>query len=182
MNENTGKIKNLIDQLTDDIRRLFELTIPAGDLTDFVTNLGGTVIKDNDRYATPDVYKTGDESFTVVLPRDCRRPNVETARLIGVLFLEMGFACDEEKWNGQPWHLGFHTSDYERVMKPDSGRYWMYHYFGHALLMPKSEYTEVLEANHDGKYVHTDRIAEHFRVDVQSAWYRGYTLGLLQYM
>lgn len=171
------EIKDLIESFVDKLYEIFELSTPI-DIIKFVDTLNGRITVNPD-IMEPDVQKTNTDSFELIVPKINKN---KIARLIGILFLEMGFLCDKEKWEAQPWYLGYHTDAYQKVMKPDSSQYPYMQYFGHALLMPHKIYTKVLHQNSNDNTVYTNKIAEYFHVDVTSAWYRGYTLGLLEYM
>ena len=91
------EIKDLIESFVDELYKIFELSTPI-DITKFVDTLNGRITVNPD-IMEPDVQKTNTDSFELIVPKINKN---KIARLIGILFLEMGFLCDKEQWEAQP--------------------------------------------------------------------------------
>ncbi len=171
----TYEMRNLIDELTQDIVDVYNITIPISDIDDVVREIGG-VVKENDRlseYSDGCIRKDG-ESFEIVVSQQQpkNRRNFTVAHELGHLFLHMGYKIDPDKWSNQQntyYRKGNSIEEYEA------------NEFAAALLMPKKMYKKIMDKYTEGNYVYTSKVADEFNVSVNAASNRGKWLGYLQW-
>lgn len=168
-----AEMSKLIERLTEDIIRAFEIEVPIKDIDFVVKKLGGK-LKTSESYSTTCLCKQGD-GFIIVIPNygSEERKRFMVSREIGHLFLHMGYLINEELWKVQ---------QSGSVYVNNSSAEAEYHAteFAEALLMPRSQYKEVLRQNTCNNLVSTSKIAEVFRVSITAASNRGKMLGYLQ--
>ena len=174
-------MRNIINNLTQDIISLFDIQIPITNMIDVVTKLGGIVIESDeiglysDGYIEKNLSKSiqSDYNFTIVIPsnQSDNRQNFTIAHELGHLFLHMGYYIDEELW------LSDNNMSFNRMGHSETEL--QANEFAAALLMPKKEYKKILDKNTVGNTAYTSKIAEYFHVSVDAASNRGKWLGYL---
>lgn len=166
--EQEAKFHSLIQQMTEEIHRLFEIpTINAcTDLESMVKKLGGKPITTGIK--EPAVYKTSDTSFCIELPYklDEHQKTWETAVCLGDLFLHMGYTTNPAKWNKQTLHAPYKYHDPEKQN--------LTNLFAGYLLMPTAIFDELIQTytEKNGR-INTAKIAKHFGVSVSIAHFWG---------
>ena len=169
------EMRCLIDDLTQDIIREYDISIPIFDIDEIVKRMGG-VVKESDllsEYSDGCIKKVGD-GFEIVVSQlqPENRRNFTIAHELGHLFLHMGYKIDADRWNSQ-------QSTYYR--KGGSVQEHEANEFAAALLMPRKEYKKIMDRYTEGNHVFTPKIAEEFHVSINAASNRGKWLGYLQW-
>ncbi len=169
--------RNLLNELTDEIRNFFEIYIPIKNICDVVSKMGGTVVENYnlDSFSIGRIQKIGEDAFQIEIP-PClseERKNLVVSHNIAHLFIHMGFMVDEAKWRNQSNRVYSNTTDCcERQLENE---------FAAAFLMPKAEFKRIMNENTEGSTVHTQEIAKYFNVSTEAASNRGRWLGYLQW-
>lgn len=173
------EVKGLINELAQDIIRIFEIDVPIRDIDEVVGKMGGKIIK----VASMPIDKEGAISksddgngFIIYVSKfqsDVQR-KFTVAHELGHLFLHMGYLTDTEKWN-ECCEKKFYRSRKATDLEYQANE------FAAALLMPQELYREEMERNTNGTTVNTTAIADYFGVSVSAASYRGKFLGLLKW-
>lgn len=170
------EVKRLINELSQDIVNTFGIEIPIVNIDNVVTKIGGYVVNDENLsgYSDGSIQKEGD-SFKIVTSRyqaETRR-NFTVAHELGHLFLHMGYKIDDDLWKRQDektyYRNGSSIEEYEA------------NEFAAALLMPETEYKDVLDKYTNGVSVDVYSIANYFNVSITAATNRGRFLGYLQW-
>ena len=162
--------KELIDDLTFDIIKIYNISIPILDINEVVKNMGGSI---NDNKIRPDLEKGQGNSFIInVSPfMTDRTYKFIVAFSLGHLFLHTNFLIDKEKYDQEKdISIIYHGDDYV----------YQASYFASSLLMPKDIYSKKVIEYTDGNIVNTKAIADYFDVSVGTASDRGKQLGLLK--
>lgn len=168
-------MEKLIEDLTRDIRKTYNIPVPVTDINPIVQKIGGTIIQDPElgMYSDARIRKSGMESFEISVP--LQQPeilrNITVARELGHLFLHMRYEIDEGLWNLQTEDDCFKT-DSETEQEAEE--------FAIALLMPKKKYVEIMNRYADGNSVDIARIAGYFQVPMNAVLTRGKSLGYLK--
>lgn len=172
-------MERLIEQFIEDLINVYELSVPVTDLDNFVNNIGGSIIYDymDQDYFQKSFLKKVNDSFCIYLSptKDVRTKRVKISQEIGHLFLHMGYKTNASLWNtfGDNQIYENHKS-YSLEKQIDANA------FAFALLMPKTEYTRILNLyTCDGK-ANMIKIADYFGVAVSYAIMRGEDLGLIK--
>ena len=171
------KMKNLINDLAQEVINVFDIQIPITDIDQVVGKLGGKVLEDSsiDGFSDGEIRKLDSESFEIrVFPYQTReRRNFTIAHELGHLFLHMGFCTNPEEWNKQK-SISYYRSG-------NSSLEYQSNEFAAAFLMPQKIYKEVMDKNRDNNIVYTAKIAEYFHVSIDAAANRGKWLGYLEW-
>lgn len=166
-----GKTTMIINSLTEDLIRIYNIHVPINDISNVVTALGG-YIEENKDICDSAIRKQND-GFVIYMPFSYseERKRFAMAQELGHLFLHMGYKISPKLWNKQR-NMFYYESKYplEEYQAND---------FAEALLMPKDVYKKVLDQYTVGNKVQTAKIAEYFGVSVSTAYGRGKSLGLL---
>jgi len=175
--------KDLINHLTEDIIKLYDIKIPIKDIDAVVEKLGGKVVNTSELHNKIEncyIKKHGD-SFVVLVDDRMKASTDRTlliAREIGNLFLFMGYQTNRKLWNEWPddtvykRNYAFRTEDVKKE--------WMAYDFALALMMPEDEYRKIANQYSEGNQIKTRKIAEYFHVDLTAACHRGEKLGIIQ--
>lgn len=174
------KIKQLIDDLTDEIRKICDIQTPITDIKDTIQKLGGTLTYDSSLKYDPYIMRTADaeqpNAFCITMPyRDLYNEKYKAAQMIGELFLDMEYLIDNKKFNSLP----LYKRNNPEKNSPNID-YKYINYFACSFLMPKDEYLEQIKKQTSGNYVHTKNIAKYFQVDHTTASLYGVLLGVLR--
>lgn len=175
--------KSLINHLTEDIIKLYNIKIPIEDIDAVVEKLGGKVVytsKIHNKMENCYVMKHGD-SFAVLVDdriKDSSNKNMLIARELGNLFLFMGYQTNRKLWDEFPDERVYKTNYMFR--EEDVKKEWMAHDFGLALMMPEEEYRKIADQYTNNEKIETLKIANYFHVDLASARFRGEKLGIIQ--
>lgn len=166
-----GKTTMIINRLTEDLIRIYNIHVPINDISNVVTALGG-YIEENKDICDSAIRKQND-GFVIYMPFSYseERKRFAMAQELGHLFLHMGYKISPRLWNKQR-NMFYYESKYplEEYQAND---------FAEALLMPKDVYKKVLDQYTAGNKVQTAKIAEYFGVSVSTAYGRGKSLGFL---
>ncbi|HBF4615863.1 TPA: ImmA/IrrE family metallo-endopeptidase [Clostridioides difficile] len=170
------KIRELINDITQDIIQTYKIQIPIVNINQVVDALGGKVIEDSSLSGYSDGFiRKVDDSFEIVVSpyQPDTRKNFTVAHELGHLFLHMGYGIDDELWNSQDGNQYFRSGNTNKEYQSNE--------FAAALLMPKHEYKRIMDENTVGNKVDTSKIAEYFNVSSYAASNRGKWLGYLQW-
>lgn len=170
------KIRELINELTEDLINEYKISIPIVNIDEVVSRIGGYIETDNTLsvYSGGFIKKEGKVFRVYVSPYQMNtRRKFTIAHELGHLFLHMGFNIDEELWNSQDEKMYYRNGSSEEEQQANE--------FAAALLMPRSEYKKILNKYTDGNIVNTRKIAEYFNVSVNAASNRGKWLGYIQW-
>ena len=172
-------MERLIEQFIEDLINVYELSVPVTDLDNFVNNIGGSIIYDHidQECLYNSCLKKVNNSFCIYVSPvdDVRTKRFIISQEIGHLFLHMGYKTNASLWNtfGCNQIYENHKSySFEKQLAANA--------FAFALLMPKTEYTRILNLyTCDGK-ANMIKIADYFGVAVSYAIMRGEDLGLIK--
>lgn len=172
------KMRELINDLTQDVIETFKVQIPIVDIESIVKRMGGLVRNDSSMNAYSDgcIRKlTGHPKFEIVVSpyQSAARKNFTIAHELGHLFLHMGYMTDEELWAEQDDKTYYRSGNSEQEYEANE--------FAAAFLMPKYQYRSVMDNYTDGDLVDTGEIARYFNVSVNAASNRGKWLDYLQW-
>lgn len=178
----TQERRNAINALSDEVRQYLSLDLPI-DVDDAIKKLGGSIVEVDEMKDGGEAFikKTGSRSFEITIHSENSdtRKRFTKAHELGHLFLHMGYMIDEKQWN--TWG--------ERKLYRDSAylnpRYSVEeieaHEFAASLLMPKKEFTEVVQQNTQNRMCNIKNVADKFNVSVDAAKTRGRWLGILSW-
>ena len=172
-----AEMREIINNLTEDIITQFGIKIPIDNIDDVVEKLGGRIVNTTGLAGLGDgcVCRSGEGFIIQVVPYQSEeRKKFTVAHELGHLFLHMGYLIDEELWENQK------TEQYYRNGTSAEEEYQA-NEFAAALLMPKKKYKEIMDKYTEGNIVYTARIAEEFGVSVAAASNRGKFLGYLKW-
>lgn len=175
--------KDLINHLTEDIIKLYDIKIPIKDIDAIVEKLGGKVVNTPELHHKMEncyVKKHKDAFVILVDDRVKNSPNrtMLIARELGYLFLFMGYQTNRKLWNESTddtvykRNYAFRTEDVKKE--------WMAYDFALALMMPEDEYRKIANQYSEGNQIKTRKIAEYFHVNLTAAYHRGKKLGTIQ--
>ena len=174
--------KSLMNYLTEDIIKLYDIKIPIKDIDTVVEKLGGEVVNTSELHNKMEncyVRKHGD-SFVVLVDdriKDSPDRTLLIAREIGNLFLFMGYQTNRKLWNEWPndtvykRNYAFRTEDVKKE--------WMGYDFALALMMPEDEYRKIADQYTNNQKIETLKIANYFHVDLSAVHHRGEKLGII---
>lgn len=171
-----NELRMLINNLTQDIIKLYNIHIPIQNINDVVTALGGRVEEsmDIDNMSDGSIRKQDNGFVIYVSPfQSDERKKFTIAHELGHLFLHMGYRINSELWNKQ------RNATYYRA--GNSLVEYQANEFAAALLMPQEKYKEIMDQYTIGDKVETDKIADYFGVSISAASNRGKFLGYLQW-
>ncbi len=172
------KVRNMINNLTQDIIEIYDLDIPIRDMKDIyevVKRLGGRIEECTNVVNMSDgsIKKEGDGFAIYVSPfQSIEQKKHAIAHELGHLFLHMGYETNPDLWKSQE------SATYHR--SGDTLEEYHANEFAAALLMPQMKYKEIMGRNTEGNRVNTGEIAKYFGVSVSAASNRGKVLGYLQ--
>lgn len=166
-----SKTTMIINSLTEDLIRIYNIHVPINNISNVVSALGGYIEEISDDLC--DGIKKQNDGFVIYVPSfySAERKRFAIAQELGHLFLHMGYMISPELWEKQK-NMAYYESKYplEEYQAND---------FAEALLMPKDVYKKVLDQYTVGNKVQTAKIAEYFGVSVSTAYDRGVLLGFL---
>lgn len=166
-----SKTTMIINSLTEDLIRIYNIHMPINDISNVASALGGYIEEISDDLC--DGIKKQNDGFVIYVPSfySAERKRFAIAQELGHLFLHMGYMISPELWNKQ------NNMTYYKSKHPLEE--YQANEFAEALLMPKDVYKKVLDQYTVGNKVQTAKIAEYFGVSVSTAYGRGKSLGLL---
>lgn len=171
----SSEVRELINDIAEGVREIYNITTPIIDIDQTVRNIGGDVIEDPtiDSLSDGRIRKVDEESFIIeVSPfQSEERRNFTIAHEIGHLFLHMGYGT--ERWREQD-NISYYRSGNSKLEYQSNE-------FAAVFLMPQQEYKEIMDRYTDGNLVNTLEVAKHFRVSVDAAANRGKWLGYLRW-
>ena len=169
-------LRRRINELANDILRLYGISIPIYDMRKVVDLMGGEVLEDVTlgAYSDGKVMKNKD-SFSIFIPpnQPIVRENFTIAHELGHLFLHMGYLINKELWENSDATVYNRKGSSETEMQANE--------FAAAFLMPQQEYKEIVDLNTEDNMVNISNVASHFNVSTEAASYRGKWLGYLQW-
>lgn len=168
-------VKLMINELANDVIKMFQIKIPIMNIDHVVEILGGRVEENRDDFCQygDSISKHGD-SFVIRISPFCtqERRNLIIAYELGHLFLHMGYKTNLNIWESQKEGKFMESMEAEQFRRAN--------FFSYAFLMPEKEYREILEKNTDGEKIDTESIAEYFCVPRAAAAQRGRQLHLIK--
>lgn len=171
-------VKNRIEEFARDVHLTFNVPSPIMDMKDAVKKMGGIILEDESMNTFDEgIVKKENEkevAFSIRIPKTMpeSRRNFAIAKCLGRLFLFMGYAINEDLWNGQEWE---NASREERLMFEVRANE-----FAAAFLMPREEYKRVIRKNTRENKVFLKPVADHFNVSAGDVSYRGKDLDVLE--
>lgn len=167
-----NKTNELINKLTQDIIKLYDIKIPINNINEVVEKLGGTI--EETTIPSDAGIKKWNDVFIIFVPLSLsiERKRFAIAQELGHLFLHMGYMINTKLWNKQK-NMTFYKSKHPLEE-------YQANEFASALLMPKNEYKKIMNQCTTGNKVDTRKIAEYFGASVSMASNRGKHLGYLQ--
>lgn len=172
------KVRRMINNLTQDIVKIYKLDSPIRDMKDIyevVKRLGGRIEECMDVVNISNVsIKKEENSFVIYVLsfQSTEQKKHAIAHELGHLFLHMGYKTNPDLWESQESTI-YHRSG-------DTLEEYHANEFAAALLMPQMIYKKVMDANTEDDKVDTKKIAKYFGVSVSAASNRGKVLGYLQ--
>lgn len=153
--------RNMINSLTSDIIKMFNINIPIRDMTQLVEDLGGAI--EVGKFSLGGNIKKDEDGFKIILSsfQDEKRKRFIIAHELGHLFLHMGYLTNRDLWNKQDNNVYYHTENHDKEYQANE--------FATSLLMPELEYFEIMKKYTKGNYTDTLKIAEYFNVSVDMA-------------
>ena len=169
----------LTEQFIEDLINIYELPVPVTDFDNFVNNIGGSIIYnyiDHECFHKSFLKKVNNSFCIYVSPvDDVRTKRFMISQEIGHLFLHMGYKTNDSLWNTFGDNQIYENNKSYSLEKQIAANS-----FAFALLMPKTEYTRILNLyTHDGKAI-MKKIADYFGVTVSFSIMRGEDLGLIK--
>lgn len=163
-------IRNMINSLTSDIIKMFNINIPIRDMTQLVEDLGGAI--EVGKFSLGGNIKKDENGFKITLSsfQDEKRKRFIIAHELGHLFLHMGYLTNKDLWNKQNNNVYYRTENHDKEYQANE--------FAMSLLMPKLEYFEIMKKYTKGNYTDILKIAEYFNVSVDMVFNRGKFLEL----
>lgn len=169
-------IRRRINELANDILRIYRISIPINDMRKVVTLMGGEVVDDMSlgAYSDGKVMKSN-EGFLIYVPpnQPLTRENFTIAHELGHLFLHMGYLINKELWENSDAAVYNRKGSSETELQANE--------FAAAFLMPQDEYKSIVDQNTEDNMVNISNVANHFNVSTEAASYRGKWLGYLQW-
>ena len=171
------KIRQLINEMAQEVIRIYDIFIPIQNIDEVVKNIGGEVIENPelDYFSDGKIRKEGKRSFVIEISpgQTLERRNFTIAHELGHLFLHMGFDTDDRIWNSQQSVVYYRAGCTDLEYQSNE--------FAAALLMPKDLFIKELYKNSEGNIVNIGAVANYFNVSVDAASNRGKWLGYLQW-
>ena len=172
-----NRVRQLINELADAVRDMYQVIGPIGDIVSVVKSMGGKVVEDSsiDSFSDGQIKRIDSTTFqiTVSPSQSDERKNFTIAHELGHLFLHMGFQTNPKLWNSPNNSLYYRNGNSELEYQANE--------FAAALLMPQRDYEEALRKYADGDFVDTSKIAKYFHVSIDAAANRGKWLGYLRW-
>ena len=153
-----NKTNELINKLTQDIIKLYDIKIPINNINEVVEKLGGTI---EETTIPSDLgIKKWNDVFIIFVPLSLsiERKRFAIAQELGHLFLHMGYMINTKLWNRQK-NMTYYKSKYPLEE-------YQANEFAGALLMPKNEYKKIMNHCTTGNKVDTRKKAEYFGISV----------------
>lgn len=169
-------MREAINNLTDEIIRVFSIQIPINNIDEVVSRMGGRIVEDDKLSGDSDglIRRTEDSFEIIVSPfQSPTRRNFTIAHELGHLFLHMGYLTNPKIWKKQENKIYNRSGNSEEEYQANQ--------FAGALLMPKKDYIECMKHNTEGRLVNTLEMASFFNVSLNAASTRGKWLGLLEW-
>lgn len=170
-NKQYKDINRLIENLTIDIIKAYNIDIPIKDIEGVIQKIGGHVIVTSEK--PEGVYKISN-GFLIVYPphiKDIKRIRFRLAQELGHLFLHMKYLIDEEYWSNLPIGYCLQTTQVYEEHQANM--------FAEAFLLPGQAYAEKLREYKDKK-IDFDNLAEYFGVASRLARDRAKHLKLIK--
>lgn len=171
------QIKQLINEMADTIRSIYQISGPIDDIDSVVAVIGGRVVEDPsiDGFSDGRIKKVEESAFEITVSpfQSKERRNFTIAHELGHLFLHMGYMTNPDRWKAQNNVAYYRNGNSELEYQANE--------FAAAFLMPRRDYELVLSRHMDGSLVDTSEIAKHFHVSIDAAATRGKWLGYLRW-
>lgn len=168
-------VKLMINELANDVIKMFQIEIPIKDIDHAVELLGGRVEENRDDFCQyGDSILKHRDSYVIRISPFCtqERRNLTIAYELGHLFLHMGYKTNHNIWEKQKEGKFVESMDAEQFRRAN--------FFSYAFLMPEHEYRKILEKYADGEKIDTKSIAEYFCVPRAAAVQRGRQLHIIK--
>lgn len=153
-----------IQKIAEGVLDEYHITIPIKDMGSVVATLGGKIEEAKDAF-DHGVIKTGDHSFILSLwqykvPTDepVAYYNYAATKLLGLLFIGMGFQTDEDLWQRQPLGQIIHF----HYLGPGSDPECRAQAFARAFMMPCKQFLDFVKKSKNQK---KHRLNGMFKID-----------------
>ena len=163
-----------IDNFIKEINKvvMFNKVITFDDLIEFIVELGGNLKSEElDDYVTGKIIKEG-ESFTIIFNQNTNYKTFDIAHLIGHLLIHMNF-LNTLKWKEakdfiDDWNVHSQLQN-EATM------------FAEILVMDEIEFKKKAQEFAENNKVNVIKLADYFKVPLNSIYHRGYQLCIFEY-
>lgn len=172
----SDKMKAVIQDVTEQCIKTYGLDIPEDDIDTIAAKLGGVVIHSDklSRFQDARLFKYNasskkDPDFIIVVPAALPEKQIRmmAAQELGHVFLHMKY-LDKEAWKDIPEGYMYKTNNVDKEETKE---------FARSLLMPEEKYFNALkEHTFSDKFVHTEKLAEYFKVPDYEVVTRGLAL------
>lgn len=167
--------RSYINNLAQQVIKVYDITIPITNIDDVVRTIGGTIVEKNnfDDLCDGTIIKDGTNSFRIAISpyQNDQRRVFTIAHELGHLFLHMGYRTNPSLWEAQDQRVFRRFGSSEQEYQANE--------FAAALLMPKDTYRRILMENAKNNRVDMSTIAQYFNVSQAAAINRGKFLGYL---
>ena len=167
--------RNYINNLAEQIIKVYDITIPITNIDTIVRMLGGTIVEKNnfDDLCDGTIIKDGENSFRIAITphQNAQRRAFTIAHELGHLFLHMGYRTNPSLWEAQDQRIFRRFGSSEQEYQANE--------FAAALLMPKDIYRRILMKSAQNGRADINTVANYFNVSQAAAINRGKFLGYL---
>ncbi len=165
-----------VETFVTNIGNKLQIAYPIQSMRSLVSNLGGSIIvaEDNMSYRQGIIRKLGN-GFQLYLPCDMSESyeKYTIARLLGYLFMGMGYKISAEKWQTSEMYPPKQPLSQEALERLD--------YFAYAFLMPKKLFIEkAVQYEHDDMEREFNLMMKFFKVPREFIITRSVQLGRLE--
>lgn len=173
--EKNKELKEIIKELTEDIRTYFNIEVPVKDINTAVAKLGGTIVEVDDyRMLFNGTIRKNGDGFIIYVSTDwneeTRRYSI--ARDLGFLTISMGYTTNKKLWDS------FKDGEYFNCNK--TGQILAAKYFADCFLMPEKELMEEVKRKTKNSQVDIKELGERFGVTCNNVNRRGIELGIIE--
>lgn len=167
--------RSYINNLAEQVIKVYSIAIPITNIDDVVRTIGGTIVEKNnfDDLCDGTIIKDGANGFSIAISpyQNPQRRAFTIAHELGHLFLHMGYRTNPSLWEKQDQRVFRRFGSSEQEYQANE--------FAAALLMPKDAYKRILMENAENGRVDMAVVAKHFNVSQAAAINRGKFLGYL---
>ncbi len=151
-----------LNNLAEDIIKVFEVKAPVTDMRILVEKLGGKIIINdihNGLISDIAVRRDGPESFTVMINQNDNEKDSDRnwvlGKCLGIAIINMGYLIDPDTWNKYNTKTFYKLSNFNKSITMVS----LNNMFCLALMFPKTMFTRLMEKYKDGDKVDMRNVA-----------------------